>query len=176
MALFIPKGKVPGRTYSMVLDTYEGTTYNDVTNHIVEWNTPLGCIQKESICILEQFSVDTNGINAVYANMFCIRLLNGAGSPNSYDSTRNQPDNVLALGGFPFSRPAGAYVDGIPFTSVPFTVVPRAKNGVLCGPGFNLQRIRLALEEYDTEANGPYRSQVDRVIYHLTWVELEDDD
>ena len=54
--------------------------------------------------------------------------------------------------------------------------MPRAKNGVFCGPGFNLQRISLALEEYDLDVNGPYRSQIDRAVYHLTWIELEDDD
>ena len=100
MALFIPKGKVPRRTYSMVLDTGVGTIYYDPMSHVAEWSTPLGCIQKESICILEQFSVDTNGVNAVYANMFCIRLLNGAGSPDSFDST--QPTGQRAgVGGLP---------------------------------------------------------------------------
>ena len=175
MALFIPKGKVPGRTFSMVLDT--GTaTYVDGTTHIAEWNTPLGCIQKESICILEHFAVDTNGPAAVFSNIYCVRLLNGAGSPYSYDSTKNQPDNVLVVDGIPYARAAaGAVGDGMCIASGPITVLPKSRNGVICGAGFNLQRIRIALEEYDA-VNGPYASQISRIVYHLVWIELENDD
>ena len=174
MSLFLPKGKRAGKTYSFVLDTAVGTTYVDsaASPHIAEWVTPLGVIQKQSICILEQVTIDTNApvSSAVVANMFAIRLV-GAGSPDSYDSTKNGPDNVLLLSAIPFTR-VGYVPDGVPISPTPaFSVMPRSRNGVICGPGYNLQTIRIALEEYGATYNA---SVLSRIVYHLVWMELEE--
>ena len=167
MSLFVPKSKRPGKSYSVVLDTGSGTTYLDTSAtasvHVAEWDTPLGCIQKPSICILEQVTLDTNATisNPVYSNMFAVRLV-GGGSPDSFDSTRNGPDNCLMLSGIPFVR-VGYVPDGVVVVSPPITVTPRSRNGVVCGPGFNLQTIRIALEEYDS-VRGVNASQISRIV------------
>ena len=166
---FLPHGAKPGRVFRLLLDSADAVV-SQQSNHILEWQTPLNVIEKPSFALLESMVYDYTNADALTASYIFHVRLQGAQAPDSWDSNTGGGCGVLLVGGF---QTKTATSEMTPVSSSSGVITNDVRSGVALPAGFNLNRLRLDIEEYGTY-NGPqFLAPLDRVVYVLTIVEMD---